>query len=350
MSINCKNYYDCPKEKSIDTLYITNDVLETLFVGCWGTYCKKGQVTTGKFKEGKWKSQEVVYGEGYVVDSMINYSLNNNVDAVILGGDNVYSVSSDLISEEEKKLLKLGEKSSYDIDKQISFGFERCMKKVNTNNFLIGIGNHDIENCDILNKQLSYSGWNMPGLSYNVVYQTTSCSINFIFIDTNMYDKSWCDGLYPDDAEENQKKWLENILLNDHDWNIVIGHIPFLCNPHKKKGEKIKPRFEKNLYKLIQENADKIDLYMCADEHNQQYIKIDGMPPEVIAGSGGAVQDEEIFLIPDQQPQGINTLLARSVFGYVSMKINSEYINLSFLDALADEYTNNVQFRVYKKN
>jgi hypothetical protein len=275
MSINCENYYDCPKEKNMGVIYIDKNSLETIFVGCWGTYCKKGEVTTGKFKDGKWKKQEVIYGEGYVVDSMIEYSRNNDVEAVILAGDNVYSVPSDLVNDNEMVLLKSGLKSPYDIEKQLSIGFENCMKNVQTNNFLIGIGNHDIENCDVLNTQLSYSGWNMPGLSYNVLYQTNSCSINLIFIDTNMYDKSWCQGVYPENAEQNQKDWLSKTLSYDYDWNIVIGHIPFLCNPHKKKGEKITARLEKGLYELIQENSDKIDLYMCADEHNQQYIKID---------------------------------------------------------------------------
>ena len=119
--------------------------------------------------------------------------------------------------------------------------------------------------------------------------------INLIFIDTNMYEGKWCQGLYPESAYSEQDKWLGQTLLYKSDvkvWNIVIGHIPFLSNPHKKD---MNIRKVQQLYNLIQKYSNQIDLYMCADEHNQQYITQPGMPPQIISGSGGASLDENIF-------------------------------------------------------
>jgi hypothetical protein len=162
-----------------------------------------------------------------------------------------------------------------------------------------------------------------------VVYVLNNFSINFIFIDTNMYDEIWCSGeKYPESSSIEQFNWLNKILDNNHRWNIVVGHIPFIANPHKV-GKDGKPavRLEKDLYELISKNSSRIDLYMCADEHNQQYITMPGMPPEVIAGSGGAAQDTQIFEV---EKLASFTKLKQSTFGFVTMGIHKDYIKLEF--------------------
>jgi hypothetical protein len=258
---------------------------------------------------------------------MILYSEKNNVDTVILAGDNIYSTPLEIQSDDDLELLKRGEKSSYDMDKQIELGFKNCMLPIKTNSFMVGVGNHDIETCEVLNKQINFEQWDMPALSYNVEYKLNDFDINFTFIDTNIYDDKWCQGVYPENAKDVQKRWLNNILSRSKGrWNIVIGHIPFICNPHAKEGKPSIMRKETALYEVIKENRNYIDLYMCADEHNQQYIVTDDMPPQVIIGSGGASQDE--VCIVDELRQ--YTKLAQTTFGFLACNINRDILKLNF--------------------
>lgn len=326
MYVDCTNYKDCPKYLSYYKENTQNKFI-FLFVGCWGVYCKEGISPVVKYKKGKFTTEEGLYGEKYVINAMYNFTdQNGEVDAVVLAGDNVYSNPPD---EERMKLIVDGKSSLYDIDKQISLGFERCIGTVLSKEFLLGVGNHDIENCYVLNQQLNYPGWTMPAISYNIVYKIGNMIINMIFIDTNMYEDKWCQGRYPENAKREQDEWLGSVLISSDEphWNIVIGHIPFISNPHKVKGEIVKPRIEIELYELIQKYNDKINLYMCADEHNQQYITLPNMPPEVIAGSGGALLDENIYLA---EGVGEYTQLYRSTFGFISTNVSPELIELNF--------------------
>lgn len=229
------------------------------------------------------------------------------------------------------KAFKQVKSQLFNMEKQLDEGFAKCISNVNADNFFIGVGNHDIESCDVINKQLNYhkNKWKMPALSYNILVNMKGFDVNLIFIDTNMYDKKWCKGEYPDDAIIEQEKWFKSILSNEA-WNIVIGHVPFACDPHKETNGEIITRVTEGLIELIADNREKIDLYMCADEHNQHYVKYkDGnisFPPQVIAGSGGNKLDTTILeSLPREQ-----VLLSRSVFGYVSVKVTKEKISLKF--------------------
>lgn len=340
-----QNNIDCPRYATIDPLDLnktrhadtSTDERQSsgdytfLFVGCWGVYCKEGKKTVSKLKKGVWKDEKVEYGQQQVVEAMTNYSNINRVNSVILAGDNVYSDYVD--PNKRDSTTKSG---SYDIDKQLSEGFTECMKSINTDKFLIAIGNHDAESCYILNRQLNYreSGWNLPAMSYNIIERVNDVVINFVFIDTNMYTEIWCDGNpYDEGSMIKQKEWLKHIVSQNRPhvhWNIVIGHIPYIYNSHKydKKSDKIPKKYiyEKNLYDCIKESSAYIDLYMCADEHNQQYItSYDNMPPIVIAGSGGSALDD-VFRAEEET----TTHLAESSFGFVSVNVKPEKINLTF--------------------
>jgi hypothetical protein len=341
------------------------------------------------------EDKKTKYGQKEVVASMVKFSENNKQDAVILAGDNVYN-DNDPTEEVKKAVIEAGKKLndnendnekipeiidfflkkinefkkddtdvlkkdalSYlekikseqsdinkkikkvfkevkskllDMPKQLDKGFENCMGNVNTDNFFIGVGNHDIENCDVINEQLNYKNpkWKMPALSYNVLVKMDGFNVNLIFIDTNMYDDTWCQGNYPPDAKATQATWFESVLSeSENTWNIVIGHVPFACNPHKKlKGGGI--RTTPGLLELIQKNTSKIDLYMCADEHCQHYVNYKkeeiSFPPEVIAGSGGTkLEDQILEILPKEQ-----VLLSRISFGYVSVKVSAEELDLTF--------------------
>ena len=376
MTAQCENYDRCPKGLHSETIYdVKSNQLSIAFMGCWGTYCKMGETPDYNVpkifpedEENNYETKNVVYGSGYAANMLANYSDLVNLDAVVLAGDNVYSYGlteeqkSELntLTEETWKQSKPIKKAMYDMDKQFQDGFEGCMENVKTETFLVGVGNHDAESCDILNKQLNYTNprWKMDGLSYTWNYRLSDGTrVNFIFIDTNIYENIYCNGDYPPEAAESQSKWLDDVLSRDRtQWNIVIGHIPFESNSHHKfnqeKAKKTKSSFrlEKALRKVIEMFSDRIDVYMCADEHNQQYITLPGMPPEVVSGSGGAVLDEFVrsestigeysaklqgyCKTPETEAAGVEPVLgdciARPAFGFVGVDINASKMVLSY--------------------
>lgn len=329
--VDCSEYNNCPKEKNFyNTDFKNTNSFSFLFLGCWGVYCKDGEhiLEIYKKKEKEWKQEKVKYGAHSVVKSMTDFTkINGKVNAVILAGDNVYSDTD--LTDEDRILIEKGEKSIYNIDKQLDVGFLKCMKNVDTDIFLIGIGNHDIENCYILNKQINFKDWFLPSLSYNIVYNLNNFFVNFIFIDTNIYEKTWCNqDNYPENAHEKQAIWLTHILNqynNSNTWNIVIGHIPFLANSHIQK-EIV--RYENLLADLLTKNSNLIDLYMCADEHNQQYINTN--PPQVISGSGGAVLDEKIYINDNEYDLKNKTLFSNASFGFVNVSLTIDTIILTY--------------------
>jgi hypothetical protein len=273
---------------------------------------------------------------------MRKYSRENDIDAVILAGDNVYDTNP---TDDEVEKYKSGEYDevvfkniTYDIRKQISEGFQCCMKTVETKTFLIAVGNHDIETCDVLNYEINYKGWHFPALSYNYKYILRSGkNINLIFIDTNIYSTEYCTGVYPDDAKMRQHRWIDSVLDKDS-WNIIVGHDPFVANSHKGK----KARITEDLYEYIKINAQMIDLYLCADEHNQQYIVMDDMPAEIISGSGGAILDTEITY----EDLKDKTMLGRATFGFVGLKIFDDWIGVEYY---ATDGSDTENFRINKK-
>jgi hypothetical protein len=357
----------CPKGvTSIINNIVSKDV-RFIFTGCWGVYCKTGKNKQFKLKDTSKKDKEkkvdtqdaskyVVYGGKDVAEAMIEYSKRYNITAVILAGDNVYS---DYPSDEQLKYIKkITEENNkdeikrikyelYNMDKQFVVGFEKCIRRVIAKDFLVGIGNHDVETCGILNKQLNYPEWTMMGLYYNYKYKLNDGQIiNLVFIDTNIYEGKSCTGSpYPHNAKVDQLKWLEYVLNENKDsWNIVIGHIPFLANSHKE-GKSL--RLEPNLQQDLTRFENLIDLYMCADEHNQQYITYPKMPKEIISGAGGGILDENM--------ETVDVLISHTkyrqskMFGFVGMLINSENIFIEFVTAGGNIKDKRNKFKIYKK-
>lgn len=339
--VNCNNYDDCPKEFEVEE-EIDKDFFNLLFVGCWGVYCRDDIEEDGS-----------EYRQKIVSEAMAEYSKQNEIHVVILAGDNVYQSN-------DESLEDLPKPSRYDIDKQLDDGFLHCMRDIQTNRFLIGVGNHDLETCEIITKQIQYRqrNWTLPGLSYRVLYQMRNFYINMIFIDTNIYKKKWCrtdptqkkPPPYPEQAQFAQAKWLKNKLQEGNAknaWNIVIGHDPFHTRSHKDIDTLLLRKTPDEFLELIKENSDSIHLYMCADEHNQQYISdlivtgrgifyndhrftyCDGikLPPQIIAGSGGTKLDK---LISQEEELVKATQFYQAAFGFVSMSIGKDHIQFKF--------------------
>lgn len=341
--IDCSIYENCLKNQQLVVDLSSENMLHMLAVGCWGVYCDGGEYIITKYKKKKLEISKIIRGQRQVAEALIRYSYENKVSDMYLSGDNVYQlgistnndVAVDNFIKEKRALvekmtgLEIDLLHNFDIDLQLSRGFEKCFNRAKIERFFVAIGNHDIENCNVLNKQYNYKHpqWNMPSLYYNVVYQMKNFKINVIVLDTNMFEDepTKCDQKpFSDDQIGEQIKWALSVAKKG-DWNIVIGHIPYLANGHKKDKH---PILRQNLSKLI--HAMEPQLYICADEHNQQFIQTD-KTAIVIAGSGGTALDD----ILDKPIPG--TEYQNSIFGFVSYQILKDSLKLTFISSENNE-------------
>ena len=296
-----------------------------LFFGCWGVYCQDIQFTKPKKdkkdkkdKEDKLKTKKYLGKTAY--DTLEKYYQNiKGYDAVIIAGDNVYAHP---------------ETGELDIKKQIKEGFENCISNLNSNTFLLGIGNHDIENCDILNIQKEYKGYDRKLWKLQEFYSVKFSHVKFIFINTNIYEYEHCDKTVSkeqfDQLRKEQFDWLKKELYSS-DVNIVVGHIPPISCPHKIKGDKT-IRIEKNLLDDLLELSEKIDLYVCADEHNQQLLRYTNDEGKIlnigVSGSGGADLDD--LYCPEDFP-GLEIKYRNKGVGGIHLKIRKNILLLTFI-------------------
>jgi hypothetical protein len=327
--MDCTRYENCsdPKEIKID---LNDNELHTIALGCWGVYCDQGKYTIAKYKKGKIETSTVTRGQRSVAEALIAYTKKHRTTDMYLTGDNIYQLgiegteAKDVAEFVSKKVPGPGRDpiNNFDMDIQIEKGFEKCFKKAEVDRFFLAIGNHDIETCKVLNTQINYKGWKLPSMYYNVFYTLPKFSINILVLDTNMFDDdpTHCDGnMYTEQQKESQKNWAIK-LGKKGDWNIVIGHIPFLANGHKKDKH---PVVRKDLLSII--DTIRPDIYICADEHNQQCIQY-GKTLIVVSGSGGTQLDpiETSLLVP-------GTIHTDSTFGFVSYKIAKDQISIDFI-------------------
>jgi hypothetical protein len=336
--VDCSDYNspNCPKGLSFDEI-IEEDNLHLIFVGCWCVYCREGPVLVKKVKKGEITESEQYFGQNSVVDGMKKYveknKSNNPVQALILAGDNVYA-RNPTPEELQKGDFKKLKTALYDMDQQFKKGFEQCMMNVNVPQYLMAIGNHDITTCAILNAQLNYPNWTMPAVYYNYIYKTATTTVNFVFIDTNIYDGEDCNGNpYPEDARLIQKEWIKNTIVKGQcTWNIVIGHNPIISSrPYGKKSPRIETNMRADMIEIksyVKSMNLDIQCYMCADEHNQQYLTCENpdLPILIIAGSGGTNLDENVDTTALQHC----TKYYKSTHGFVALDINSYTMKITF--------------------
>ena len=318
--IDCTTYENCPKAKQF-VIKINSRSVNFLFMGCWGVFC----------------SQQKNYAGKHVADLMSSLSSHHKIQGVILAGDNIYPYSKYKNPTKQKPPHEDYPNSTYKkiMNDQLKRGFSRCFKNIHTNEFLVAVGNHDIEKCVFINTQINYTEnkWKFPALYYNKIYNLKNGTVvNLIFIDTNLYtSENYCDNKqFPGKNNEQlaQYNWLKKTLLNNiNSWNIVIGHVPFMYNVHKKT---MINGMWSDLALHILSLTQYIDLYCSADEHNQQFIISPFFPPSVIAGSGGNILDplykpevENILSVSKSK-----TLFAISQHGCVLFNIDEKFINI----------------------
>lgn len=370
MNVDCSTYEsdDCPKGESYSE-NIDKKTIEVMMIGCWGVYCWDGKYDLEQYKPDYVNSldinetqlfshEEEEYGQKRVVNAMIDYATKEkDIVALFLAGDNIYSYKDaqpafkeylENIRQEKikegKQSIKYPDKETYKnnpeftgqrIDLQLSEGFSKCLAGLKENiNIYIGVGNHDVQNCVDLNKQLNYHitdpKYNLPAMYYNVVYNLKGFSVNFVMIDTNLYSEKHCDlKKYSDSIIQTQTDWIINTINSStSEWNIIIGHIPYKANL-QKNGKKDNKHL-KNLFKSLKESKNKVQVYMCADVHNQQFLYDNDLKLSlVVAGSGGTALDKGSYLKHDDE-NGTKTYYYEENFGFSSFKFNSKYMTISY--------------------
>jgi hypothetical protein len=356
---DCSDYKNesCPKGLTLRITKDTVDIVSMLMVGCWGVYCWDGPIeqleysqedAQIKYSEGKTGSdlfdrKTEIFGQRSVVNGMIEYSKKQHIEALFLAGDNVYnySIPKDMLIEmlskhtfpNKKEYKKKYSISGQDIDKQLSEGFSRCMSRLRVERYYIGIGNHDVATCYDLNTQLNYTnaGYNLPATYYNVIYTLAEYKINFIMIDTNVWLEDSCDPEHPyDDSDRNtQLKWIQNVIQEGRcEWNIVVGHAPYKASGHKKKAPAI---YNNQLDSIFNDTSQRIQVYMCADEHNQQFLyDINRKLSLVVAGSGGTALDTEIF---DPKFTDTKVLYKNPTFGFTVFDFAKDTLQVTYMSS-----------------
>lgn len=335
MSADCTIYENCIRDQHIQIDMKNEEHLHMVAVGCWGVYCNDGEYIITKYKKGKVEPIRVKRGQKRVANALIDYTEKNKVTDMYLAGDNVYQLGvsatneiavAEMLKKKQELVQNMREGEldplqNFNIELQISEGFEKCFAEAKVDRFFLAIGNHDIENCEVLNKEYNYKGWKIPSLYYNVVYKLREFNINVIVIDTNMFEDEpiMCSQEpFTEEQINRQINWALSVA-NQGDWNIVIGHIPYLSNGHKKDKH---PVSRKRLADLI--NRMQPHLYICADEHNQQFILTE-KTAIVIAGSGGTALDS---ILDNPIPE---TLYQSSEFGFVSYLIRESELTIDYV-------------------
>ena len=178
-------------------------------------------------------------------------------------------------------------------------------------------------------------------------------SVNFIIIDTNMFSEDFhCDGQtkYTEKQIEAQITWVINCLTSNKTckFNIIIGHCPYIANPHKN--ETVKNRGGEDdvigirndklevLFNRIKEARDipKVQVYMCADEHNQQFLYDNHYKMGlVVAGSGGTALDYD--LSREQKIKDVDSKFREAKFGFVEFNFTDDAIAIKYHNSQIDD-------------
>ncbi len=246
----------------------------------------------------------------------------------------------------------------------------------------ISLGNHDIQYKYILQYQIhkcltqmdfpsddtvSFGEWILPNAFYSVKFNIKNkAPVIFIFIDTNLFDSGEYSYISPADKSlyfDKMMKWLTTILEANKDTvKIVIGHEPIFFYTHykesKKDDKKVKVKKEQSnigvksskdyvkLYSILKDN--KISAYMCADEHNFQWIydrtnEINHLICGASPGGGGAdvtntFNDDELYFstkslpVPEIKDNFIKKMVINAP-SFMNMVIHQNLVQINIVSA-----------------
>lgn len=355
MSIDCTIYSDKDCLKA-NTVTISNQIGEIIVLACWGVYGDEGQLVVHKKKKGNVEKTPVIRGQQSVFNHIYHYSLQHHVSDLFFAGDNIYHKA--FLQDVNPSDNEIG----FKIDEQLA-SFEKCYEPIknNVDRTFIGIGNHDLKDCEIMNKELNYfndynkrynSKWQETGTYFRVLYENKDeRGITVVMLDTNMYeeDQTTCNGEpYTDEDRLAQYHFISECYaeaIKNHHWIIFMGHIPAKANGHKQKRKVV---FNEQLYNLLSKFTP--HLYICGDEHNQQFIYDKEIGTSLaIVGSGGTDLDPIYYKQEGEEPIE-QTLYAESMFGYLTINITNDHLSVTIISVEPSPSTNYRSFRVTIKD
>lgn len=401
-NLSCSVYASssCPKAKSIliGTCSSPSRLRFSIF-GCWNVFCENGKREILEWEPQEWilasaeklnhaltsfkdldplvdralqslfEKETNIYGEKSVADALTRFSRKHHLDAVILSGDNVYEMlqveekrQREWFLETLKKFLRSPKEfpapgEFYRIEDALRKGFDECFARVRVDRFFVGIGNHDVENCHILNAELSHDErFIFPATYYDIIYDCKDMKVHILMIDTNMYSVKYkekggaikpkyqlhCDqSQYSDFARAQQASWvLERVKAVRADWTILVGHIPLDAKGHKKKSPVVHSELLcKYIFDPLFESKVSVQWYFAADEHDQQFLYNEKRHlAMVVAGSGGAKLDK-IFLGKGQEigAPGVKELYGKSTHGFTILDLTPTSGKISFLSVNSND-------------
>lgn len=303
----------------------SNKNLEFFFFGCWGINCGDSQVRVRELMKSL-------------------YEKDKNISFIACAGDNKYPKYHKKAPFDEEFYEKYG------LDYHYFKNFLECYESLDIPWYVV-LGNHDTKECRDMISQVNYEyydangKWIMPSPYWSIYYENVrGKSVQFLFIDTSSLIDEYIDDLgevsptstcntlrnkeeledirknyiptdityndiinqrvknFPNLTKESkdQINWFRDKLNMNCDINIVIGHHPIIANGHKAKKSTIE---NKGLFPILSEivkfnkkGNGKVQAYMCADEHNMQFLYDDRVGLSyVINGAGGTDLDETIF-------------------------------------------------------
>lgn len=279
------------------------------FFGCWGKGCDHG---TGQ--------------------EMIATNINNDpsIDFIITAGDNIY--------QKKKKGILTEEQFMDFFQKNVDLCYAKDMYS--------SLGNHDLE---YYQYQKNYHArnrrWTLPSRNYTI---DINDDIRILMIDTNPYfegEEKYIEYLGNAEAgmtEYNRSKQeLEEYIASivpDERLTICVGHHPWITNRHKENGsvrDTVDPRLRGLMYK--------IDVYICADEHNLQHIAT-GELNEFILGGGGGDPDRNIL-----DDLGSATKFEHGYHGFGILNVVTKTMTLRCLDPETNIFTDKYTVTLKKK-
>lgn len=313
----------------IDPITLTYNVNNISFntFGCWNSIGNNTLGILDSFRNTK--------SLPILADMIQKFKGNFNPSFTIIAGDNFYS------------------DNDQNVKNNIDVGFD-ILGKLNIPHFLL-LGNHDIET----NKSIFYEikktfddvvldtspmifgKWILPGANYLIKIKAPYTICHFLMVDTNIFVE---DEYYTIQGNKSgiQKyilKWIDITLTSVKTIGpvFVVGHHPLYAFGHRARVPLIhNPELDKLYELLIKHN---IKFYLCADEHNFQYIYDATNDIHHIIAGGSSSGDESFTFIHNQIPfdsRGIKLNISNTNL-YGRMIINSpHFVNINVNDTKID--------------
>lgn len=310
----------------IEPIVLTHNVERISFnlFGCWNSVNNNTLINSDKssFKDAKSLP---------ILSDMIHHSnIFLKPTFTVIVGDNYYSSNDN------------------NIGRNINTGFDLLAKDDNPHFILFG--NHDVESNEVILEQLkktyndmttnfstnpvniNFGRWILPSANYILKIKSNHISCYIVMMDTNMFTDDFVGLTNDKTSTNNVLSFLDKTLHQIKNSGLVFfaGHHPFFAFGHKPKNPIIQNEKLDEVYDLMIKHN--VKFYLCADEHNFQYIYDSDNDIHHVLSAGSSSGDESFTYMHHQQPfdsRGTRLpIKGRNLFG--KMIINSpHFVNIS---------------------